>query len=146
MFAYEKGRRLSRSYRNVLLSRRKRQLRIEQAGENCRDEQGRWDFGGGGLDVHDTVEDTLRKEIKEEYCAEVLEYEFLGYRDVHRESEEGTKTHWIALDFKVLVDRDSVKNGEPHKFDEINWFTIDSLPQPLHSQIPKYLQTYKDRW
>ncbi len=67
-----------------------------------RDEFGRWDIGGGGLEFNDTVEGTLRKEIKEEYCADVLDYEFLGYRDVHRE-HEGKPTHWVALDFKVRI-------------------------------------------
>lgn len=69
---------------------------------------------------------SLRKEIKEEYMADVLGYEFLGFRDVHRE-KEGVRTHWIALDFKVLVDREEVRIGEPEKFDEIGWFTIDNL-------------------
>jgi len=46
---------------------------------NCRDEHGAWDFGGGGLDFGDTVEKTLYKEIKEEYCVEPSSHEFLGY-------------------------------------------------------------------
>ena len=117
---------------------------FNKRGKNCRDENGNWDCGGGGLEFGDTVEDTLRKEIKEEYCADVLKYEFLGYRDVHRE-RTGIKNHWIALDFKVLVDPDKVKNGEPHKFDEIGWFKIDSLPSPLHSQVPNALNLYKNK-
>ncbi|HEY4489152.1 MAG TPA: NUDIX domain-containing protein [Candidatus Paceibacterota bacterium] len=112
-------------------------------GSNCRDEQGTWDIGGGGIDVHDTVEGTLRKEIREEYCTEVLEYEFLGYRDVHRE-HGGEKTHWIALDFKVLIDPSTVQNGEPHKMDKIAWFRLDQLPEPLHSQYPYFLEKHKD--
>jgi 8-oxo-dGTP diphosphatase len=113
-------------------------------GANCRDEQGRWDCGGGGLETHDSVEDTLRKEIREEYCTDVLDFEFLGYRDMHRENN-GAKTHWVALDFKVLVDPAQVENGEPHKLDEIAWFTLDNLPTPTHSAIPRFLELYKDR-
>jgi 8-oxo-dGTP pyrophosphatase MutT (NUDIX family) len=120
---------------NVLLSKR---------GQNARDERGTWDAGGGGLEMHDTVEDTLKKEIKEEYGTDVLDYEFMGYRDLHREND-GKKTHWIALDFKVLVDKDMAKNGEPHKFDDVRWFPIDNLPTPLHSQFPTFLKKYKDK-
>ncbi len=83
---------------------------------NCRDEQGRWDIGGGGVDFGDSLEQTLRKEIKEEYCTDVIDFEFLGYRDVFRENN-GKKTHWLGMDFKVLVDKNKVANGEPHKFD-----------------------------
>ena len=119
---------------------------LNKRGVMCRDEQGMWDFGGGGVDVHDGVEDTLKKEIHEELCTDVLDYEFIGYRDVHRENN-GVKTHWISLNFIVRVDRSKVQNGEPHKFDEIGWFTLDNLPEPGHSQrngglelLQKYLK------
>lgn len=117
---------------------------MNKRGTNCRDEHGRWDCGGGGLEFGDTVENTLEKEIKEEYCTDVLDSEFLGYRDVHRE-HEGMKTHWIALDFKVLVDKEKVKNGEPHKFDEVKWFSLNNFPESLHSQFPKFLELYKNK-
>ncbi len=120
---------------NILLNKR---------GVNCRDEKGVWDCGGGGLEFGDTVEETLRKEIKEEYCTDVLDFEFLGFRDVHREPD-GQKTHWIALDFKVLVDKEKASNGEPHKFDEVSWFPISALPNPLHSQFPNFLEKYKGK-
>ncbi len=113
---------------------------------NCRDEWGKWDTGGGGLEFGDTVEDTLRKEIKEEYSTEVLNFEFLGYLDVHRE-HEGVKTHWISLGFKVQVDPEKVAIGEPHKFSELKWFTLETLPNAsdMHSQMPKALEKYKDK-
>lgn len=111
---------------------------------NCRDEHGRWDPGGGGLEFGDSVEETLRKEIAEEYGADILAYEFLGFRDVHRE-HGGKKTHWVALDFKVLVDPSQVRNGEPHKLDEVAWFRLDALPTPVHSQYPHFLNLYKEK-
>ncbi|MEK7460137.1 MAG: NUDIX domain-containing protein [Patescibacteria group bacterium] len=111
---------------------------------NCRDEHEKWDAGGGGMEIGETVEETLRKEIAEEYCTDVLEFTPVGYRDIHRE-HHNKKTHWISLDFIVLIDREKVKNGEPHKFDEIGWFTLDNLPSPLHSQFPEFLKRYKDR-
>jgi ADP-ribose pyrophosphatase YjhB (NUDIX family) len=117
---------------------------FNKRSNNCRDEIGNWDCGGGALEFLDTVKDTLEKEIKEEYCADILDYEFLGYRDVHRE-RTGVENHWIALDFKVQVNPDQVKNGEPHKFEKIGWFKLDNLPAPLHSQVPNALSLYKGR-
>lgn len=117
---------------------------LNKRSTNCRDEHGHWDIGGGGLEFGDTIENTLRKEIKEEYCTDVLDFEFLGFRDVHRENND-KKTHWVSLDFKVLVDREKVKNGEPHKFDEIGWFRLDKFPEPLHSQLPYSLKKYRDK-
>ncbi|MDA3815647.1 MAG: NUDIX domain-containing protein [Patescibacteria group bacterium] len=113
-------------------------------GKNCRDENDTWDTGGGALEFGDDVIKTLKKEIKEEFCADVKEYEFLGYRDVHRKNKE-QKTHWLALDFKVLIDKNQIKNGEPHKFDEIQWFTFENLPENLHSMLPKFFEKYKEK-
>lgn len=112
----------------------------------ARDEHGRWDIGGGGVEVRDTVEQTLKKEIMEEYCADILKFEFLGFRDVHRE-HQGQPTHWVALDFKVLVDPAMVKKGEPHKMDEVKWFTLENMPLPAesHSQWPEFLKLYKNK-
>jgi len=102
---------------NFIMAKRSRQ---------ARDEQGRWDIGAGALEWGMTVDDNLRKEIMEEYSTPVLGHEFLGYRDVRR-SEADWQSHWIALDFKVLVDRTQVKIGEPHKFDELDWFTLETV-------------------
>ena len=38
-----------------------------------------------------------------------------------------------------------MQNGEPHKFDEIAWFTLDTMPTPVHSQFPEFLQKYRER-
>jgi len=120
---------------NVLLNLR---------SKNCRDEHGRWDNGGGGLEFGSTVVETLAKELKEEYCVDILEKEFLGYRDILR-VQDGITTHWLAIYFKVKVDPAQVKNGEPHKFDDIRWFKFTELPQPLHSQLPGAIEAFKDK-
>lgn len=118
---------------------------LNKRSKNCRDEHRAYDPGGGGIEFDDDVIETLKREIKEEYCTDVLSYEFLGYRDVHR-TNNGKKTHWLALDFKVLVDRKKVKNGEPHKFEELVWAKIDNLPTPLHSQFPYALEKYRSKF
>jgi hypothetical protein len=63
---------------------------------------------------------------------------------VHRENT-GVRSHWIALDFKVLIDRSKVKNGEPHKADAIAWYTLDALPSPMHSQWPVFFGLYEGK-
>lgn len=111
---------------NMLLAKR---------SQNARDEKGTWDVGGGAVELFDTIEDTLRKEIREEYRTEVVKYEFMHYRDVHRVLPDGRKTHWLALDFVVQVNREMVQIGEPEKFDELCWCKLGQLPAPLHSQL-----------
>jgi 8-oxo-dGTP diphosphatase len=122
----------------------KGRILMQKRGMKARDEHGNWDIGAGGVELGDSVEDTLRKEIQEEYGADILQFSFLGYRDVQRK-HNGQPTHWITLDFKVLVNPSQVKNGEPHKFDEMGWFTLDALPSPVHSQLPLFLEKYKEQ-
>lgn len=117
---------------------------MAKRSKKARDENGRWDTGGGGLDFDISVEETLRKEIKEEYCTDVLEQEFLGFRDVFR-THKGHQTHWVTLDFKILVDAKKVKIGEPELFTDLQWFRLDKLPNDLHSQLPAFIEKYKDK-
>lgn len=109
-------------------------------GQGARDEHGRWDMVGGGLKVGQKVEENLKREIKEELLADAKEIKHLGFRDVHRELDDGTKTHWVSLDYIVLVDRNQVKLGEPEVMDELGWFTLDTIPSPLHSQFMKFVE------
>ncbi|MBI3290156.1 NUDIX domain-containing protein [Candidatus Microgenomates bacterium] len=117
---------------------------MAKRSKNTRDEHGKWDIGGGGIEFGESVAKTLRKEIKEEYCTKVLDYRFLGFRDVHR-THAGRRTHWIALDFNVKIDPKKVKNGEPHKFDDVQWFTLDTIPTNSHSQFHHFLELYSDK-
>lgn len=109
---------------------------LQKRGPLARDENGRWDIGGGAIELGESIDQTIRREIKEELCCDTQAIEFLTVYDAHRE-HEGNKTHWVAIIHAVKVDPAKVKIGEPGKIDEIGWFTEDTLPKPLHSQFWK---------
>ncbi len=119
---------------NYLLNRR---------GKKCRDEHEKWDLCGGAVEMGYTVEETVKKEVREEFGTDVLDIKFMGFRDIHRKTEEGP-THWIGLDFKVHINKNDAKNNEPHKFDEIGWFPLEEFPDPMHSQWPYFREKNKD--
>jgi ADP-ribose pyrophosphatase YjhB (NUDIX family) len=108
----------------------------------CRDEHGNWDPGGGQLEFGETPEQSVLREVKEEYGCTGIIQEFLPPHSIFR-LQNSTKTHWLALPFFVLVDKDHVKNNDPKKIDEIGWFTLDILPHPLHSGFKKTLKRFK---
>lgn len=116
---------------------------LAKRSENARDEQGNWDTGAGGLKWGQTAEQNVAREIKEEYGADVLKLDFLGYDDVFRTLNDGTPTHWLALRFVAQVDPKQVRICEPDAFTDSGWFTLDALPAPLHSQILPFLNKYK---
>ncbi len=109
--------------------------------DTCRDERGRWDFGGGGLKFGEKLEDALKREVYEEYGTYPIEAEYLGLDECFRE-EDGVKTHWLVFRYKVLINRAEVVNNEPEKHEKLGWFTLDELPTPLHSNLPRELEEY----
>lgn len=111
-------------------------IMLHKRGQQARDEQGRWDVGGGALEFGESIDEAIRRELKEEFCVDAIEIDFLTAFDAHRK-HNGVPTHWIALLHAVKVDPSQVQNGEPHKIDEIGWFTSENLPSPLHSQFEK---------
>ncbi len=124
----------------------KGELFFAKRSQQARDEQGRWENGGGGLKWGVSAEENVLREIQEEYGAVPKKIEFWGYRDVFRQLEDGTPIHWLALDFGALVDREQVKINEPDMFDDSGWFTLDNLPAPLHSQLPLIFKKYSEHY
>ncbi len=118
-------------------------LLMHKRSKNCRDEQGRWDCGAGSMEFGETFEETVRREVLEEYGASTKEIKYISSANVLRE-HNGKKTHWVKNLHWVLVDPKEVKNNEPHKIEEIGWFKLDKLPTPLHSQINIEVQMLKD--
>lgn len=113
--------------------------------ENCRDEHNRWEpTGGGGLEHGESIEEAIKREVKEEIGTTPFNLEYLGVREVFRE-HDGQKTHWLAFDYKVEVKPEEVKIMEPHMCAELRWCKIDEIPEPMHSQFPFFLDKYKDK-
>jgi ADP-ribose pyrophosphatase YjhB (NUDIX family) len=106
---------------------------LARRSPGARDEPGAWDCGAGALEFGETFEAAVTREVREEYAAEPREIVQLGVRNVIRDDPP---SHWVAVVFAVRVDPAAVAIGEPHKFDALGWFTPDTLPAPLHSQLP----------
>ena len=83
-------------------------------------------------------------ELSDKEEIEKFTSKFLGYNESFRKLE-GEKSHWIHFFFLVEVDPLEVKNGEPEKFEELGWFRLKNLPQPLHSNIAIELNQYGDQ-
>lgn len=107
---------------------------LHKRGPKARDERGNWDIGGGAIEFGESLDEAVRREIKEEFSCQAQDIEFLTAYEAHRE-HDGQPTHWIALLHAVKVDPKKVKIGEPQKISEIGWFTSQNLPEPLHSQF-----------
>lgn len=117
---------------------------LQKRAATCRDEAGVWDCGGGAMEHGETFEDTVRREVLEEYLAEVLEIEHVTTMNVLR-NNNGTPTHWIANVHLVRVNPETAGIGEPHKVDAVEWFHVDALPENLHTMLPSQITLVRDR-
>jgi 8-oxo-dGTP diphosphatase len=118
----------------VLLARR---------SEGARDEPGTWDTGAGALEHGESFAAAVRREVREEYGVEPLRVYTIGVRNILRGDPV---SHWVAVVCAARVDPDAVRIGEPHKFDQLGWFSLDALPSPLHSQLPATVQLFQKWW
>lgn len=117
---------------------------LMKRGPEARDERGAWDNCGGAIEFGESIDEAIRREVREELCVDPLEIKFSHCYDAHRTHADGNPTHWIALVHFVKVDPNGVKIGEPHKIAEIGWFTKDTFPEPLHTQFWKTIQPALD--
>ena len=118
---------------------------LSKRSKKARDEHGRWTPGAGGLKHGQSLEQNIRRELNEENDAEALEIVFLGYKNLFRKLDDGTPTHWLVMNFAVLVDPTQMKINEPDMVDGFGGFTLDALPTPLHSEFNKFVDEYNLR-
>ena len=117
---------------------------LHQRSEKCKDEQGTWDCGGGGLEFGEEFEEGVKREIKEEYDCDVLNLRFAGVSNVLRKNREKIPTHWIALLFAAEVNPKQVKLGDPEKMIQLGWFKPDEFPEPRHSMLMRHFEMIKE--
>lgn len=126
-------------------------LLLQKRSEHCKDEQGRWDCGGGSIEFGEHHEDAVRRELKEEYGVIPKKITFCGINSVFRK-QNGVDTHWLAIIYSVLVNPKEVKNADPYHIDKLGWFTPiksgfkeNNLPKPLHSMYLAHLEFVKKK-
>jgi len=116
---------------------------FHKRSKNCRDEQGKWDPGSGQLHIGETPQQSVLREVAEEYGVKGKIQEQLPAHSIFR-THNGRATHWLAVPFFVLINPKKVRLNEPKKMVEIDWFTLDKLPEPLHTGFHFTLTHYQD--
>ena len=102
--------------KEVLLLHRPATAKVEP---NC------WRKPGGSVEFGETREKALRREILEEIGCEMTSVRELRVYD-HILPDE--KQHWLSIDYVATI-KGTPTNLEPHKCDELRWFSIDDLPE-----------------
>ena len=112
-------------------------------GKGARNEAGKWEFPGGGVEFGEDLEQTAVREIKEEHGIELEVLEFLSVENIILKNEGH---HWVAITYLCRIKEGEPKILEPHKCDKIGWFTLEELSQmPLSIITVKNIKTLKER-
>lgn len=92
-------------------------------------ERGCWEAPGGGVNFGETLESAIRREMREEYG---IDMEIIKQFPAADHLIPAEKQHWVPTAFLAKILPGQIpKILEPDKCDEIGWFSLDQLPQPL---------------
>lgn len=103
-----------------------------------------WSFAGGIMEPGETIEETTRREVREEVGIDLQELELLGVFS-------GSDFFWTYPNgdevFPLVVMYTACSNGQPPKPDhsealQAHFFPLDDLPSPLWKRVPRYLAAY----
>lgn len=97
--------------------------------QNCKNERDYWETPDGNVEFGEKQAQAVEREMLEEYGAEIDIVEQFPAAD-HLIPAEGQ--HWVATTFLARF-RPGQKPRimKPEKRDEIGWFSLDMLPEPL---------------
>lgn len=113
----------------------KGEIFITKRGKKAKNEIGKWEIPGGGVEFGETLQNALKREIKEENDIQIEIIELLGVYD-HIIPDE--KQHWVSPTFICRLVKGIPKILEPEKCDEIGLFTLEEAQKLDLSLITKY--------
>lgn len=108
---------------------------LAKRGREVRNESGKWEFPGGGVEFGDTLKNTLKREIMEEYGIEIEPGKLLDVCDHIILAEH---QHWVSPSFICSLTKGEPKILEPHKCDEIGWFSCEEIKAMDLSLVSKF--------
>lgn len=111
-----------------------RKILLQRRGDN-----GKWSIHGGCLELGETVEDAVKRELEEEIGITPLNLEFYGVfsgEDTHGVYPNGDEVYCVCVVYlcskyegELSIDNCEVK--------ELKWFDIDELPEDINEPADK---------
>ena len=88
-------------------------------------EAGNWSVPGGAVEFGETMENALKRELREELGIEIEIIKPLTFTD-HIPAPKST--HWVVATFLAKVTSGEVINKEPEKHQQLAWFSPTDIP------------------
>ncbi|OGZ27443.1 MAG: hypothetical protein A2365_03135 [Candidatus Nealsonbacteria bacterium RIFOXYB1_FULL_40_15] len=121
---------------------------LAKRGPKARNEAGKWDFPGGGVEFGKRCEDAVKREIKEEFNMDIEIIELLEVVS-HILPEE--KQHWVSPSYIAKYVSGEPRIMEPEKTEEIKWVDIleinpNTLTQPSRFDLDTFKKKYENNY
>ncbi len=102
---------------------------------------------GGHIEIGESIEHALRREVREETGLEIFDIEFLGFQEYIKGRDYWEDKHFIFLDFACRTDSTNVLlNSEAESYIWVSFEQSLTLRIEQHTKIviKKYLQKQKE--
>jgi 8-oxo-dGTP diphosphatase len=102
---------------------------LMKRGPKSKSEVGTWEKPGGSVEFGETLENALKREVKEELGVAIKIIKLLHVADHIIDDEQ---QHWVSPAYICKIVSGVPKIKEPDKCDEIGWFSIEeAIKLPL---------------
>ena len=101
-----------------------------------------WGLPGGKIDLFETAEDAIIREVKEETDLDLKEPFLLCISDL---IDQDIGYHWISPIYLFAEYSGIPKIMEPEKHLDLGWFDIDALPQPITKAVSDAIAALKEK-
>lgn len=110
-------------------------LFLTQRGEKAKNEVGTWEIPGGSVEYGETLQEALRREIREEHGITIDIIELLAVCD-HIIPDE--HQHWVSPTYICRITNGTPRILEPDKCARIGWFTLEEAEKLPLSIVTSY--------
>jgi 8-oxo-dGTP pyrophosphatase MutT (NUDIX family) len=111
-----------------------RKILLQKRGDN-----GTWSIHGGCLELGETVEETVRRELNEEIGITPINlkfYKIFSGEDMHCVCPSGDEVYYVNVIFLCDEYEGELKQDDDEVV-ELKWFDVDKLPDNINAPVDK---------
>ena len=116
----------------ALLLNDQNEVLLSQRGPLAKNERGKWEIPGGQIEFGETMEEGLKREVKEELGIEI---EIVKMMEVYDHILPDEHQHWVSPTFICRIVKGEPTIREPGKSDRIGWFSLSEAEKLPLSQV-----------